>query len=244
MWEPDPSWRRLPGAGGPSSAGLWLAEVDGRTWVVKRLEAPTGPTVRCSTPPMPATGARGEVARDPRVLGGTGLVPAEFGPVEEDDEGVTVRSAEVVGEPPPGLFVAQRSGASLPRRTTHRRGRSTTARGSSRHGRRAWGLADPGTYDARRRHRPALDEARALAGPLCGGSAGAGARRRRTHATSSPPEERTSWPWTGSASASAPSVPTSATSPCRAVRSSTYSSRPSSTGRAPPRRRPSRWPRG
>ena len=29
MWEPDPSWRTLPGAGGPSTTGLWLAEAGG-----------------------------------------------------------------------------------------------------------------------------------------------------------------------------------------------------------------------
>jgi aminoglycoside phosphotransferase (APT) family kinase protein len=44
------------------------------------------------------------------VLGRVGLVPPEFGPVEEDDEGLTVLSAEVAGESPPGLFVARALG--------------------------------------------------------------------------------------------------------------------------------------
>jgi hypothetical protein len=111
MWEPEPSWRRLPGAGGPSSAGVWLAEVDGRAWVVKRLEAPDGSNRALLDPAHAGYWRREvEVARDPGVLGGTGLVPAEFGTVEEDDQGVTVWSAEVVGEPPPGLFVARALG--------------------------------------------------------------------------------------------------------------------------------------
>ena len=111
MWQPDPSWRRLPGAGGPSSAGVWLAEADGRSWVVKRLESPDR-----SNPALLDRAHAGywrreaEVARDASALGGAGLVPPEFGPVEEDDEGVTVWGAEVVGEQPPGLFVARALG--------------------------------------------------------------------------------------------------------------------------------------
>ena len=67
MWEPDPAWRRLAGAGGPSTAGLWLAGVDGRTWVVKR-SGPRRPTGPCSTPPTRATGdARRRSARTPGV---------------------------------------------------------------------------------------------------------------------------------------------------------------------------------
>ena len=42
MWEPDPAWRDVPGAAGPSTTGLWLAEKGGRTWVVKRLATPDG----------------------------------------------------------------------------------------------------------------------------------------------------------------------------------------------------------
>ena len=57
MWEPDPSWRHLPGAGGPSSAGIWLAEDGGRTWVVKRLTTPDGSNHALLDP-----GARGLLA--------------------------------------------------------------------------------------------------------------------------------------------------------------------------------------
>ena len=111
MWEPDPSWRRLPGAAGPSTAGLWLAEAGGRTWVVKRLEAPDGSNPALLDPTHAGYWRReAEVATHPDVVDGPGLVPPEFGPVEEDDEGVTAWSAEVAGDPPPGLFVARALG--------------------------------------------------------------------------------------------------------------------------------------
>jgi hypothetical protein len=111
MWEPDPSWRPLPGAGGPSTVGLWVAEVDGRRWVVKRLALPEERTRALSDPAFAGYWRReAEVALDPAVVDGPGLVPPEFGPVEEDDEGVTVWSLEQVGEPPPGLFVAKALG--------------------------------------------------------------------------------------------------------------------------------------
>jgi hypothetical protein len=115
MWEPDPAWRALPGAGGPSSGGVWLASRGGgdeRRWVVKRLLAPDADAGRAV---LDATRAgwwrrEAEVAADPSVVDGPGLVPPEFGPVEEDDEGVTVWSAETEGEPPNGLFVARSLG--------------------------------------------------------------------------------------------------------------------------------------
>jgi hypothetical protein len=111
MWEPDPSWRRLPGAGGPSTQGVWLAEVEGRRWVVKRLAAPQDRIPALTDPSHAGYWRReAEVARHPDIVDGPGLVPTEFGPVEEDDEGVTVRSLEQEGEPPPGLFVARALG--------------------------------------------------------------------------------------------------------------------------------------
>jgi hypothetical protein len=107
MWEPDPSWRELPGAGGPSTQGVWLAEADGRRWVVKRLAAPADRSRSVTDPGYAGYWRREvEVAQHPVVVDGPGLVPPEFGPVEEDDEGVTVWSLEQVGEPPTGLFVS------------------------------------------------------------------------------------------------------------------------------------------
>ena len=51
-----------------------------------------------------------ELAAQPGFVAGPGLVPSEFGPVEEDDDGATVWTEEVLGEPPPGLFVARALG--------------------------------------------------------------------------------------------------------------------------------------
>jgi phosphotransferase family enzyme len=111
MWEPDPSWRRLPGAGGPATLGLWLAEDGGRTWVVKRLETPDGAVPALLDPVHAGYWRReAEVATHPDVVDGPGLVPPEFGIVDEDDEGLTVWSEEVAGDPPSGLFVARALG--------------------------------------------------------------------------------------------------------------------------------------
>ena len=111
MWEPDPTWRRLPGVSGPSTQGVWLAEAGGLRWVVKRLAAPHDPTSALTSPHHAGYWRReAEVARAPGVVDGPGLVPAGFGAVEEDDEGVTVWSREQVGEPPTGLLVARALG--------------------------------------------------------------------------------------------------------------------------------------
>ena len=111
MWQPDPSWRALPGAGGPSTAGIWLAEVEGRRWVVKRLAAPRDRSPAQTNPGHAGYWRReAEVALDPGTVDGPGLVPTEFGPVEEDQDGVTVWSLEQAGEPPTGLFVVRALG--------------------------------------------------------------------------------------------------------------------------------------
>ena len=111
MWEPDPSWRTLPGAGGPSTTDLWLAEAGGRRWVVKRLATPSDPGPGLSDPAYAGYWRReAEVARNPHVVDGPGLVPSRFGDVDEDEQGVTVWSLEEPGEPPPGLFVARALG--------------------------------------------------------------------------------------------------------------------------------------
>ncbi len=111
MWEPDPSWRRLPGAAGPASGGLWRAARDGRTWVVKRLDLPEPDDPARHDAAFAGYWRReAEVARDPARVDGPGLVPAPFGPVEEDETGVTVWTEEVTGLPPPSLFVARALG--------------------------------------------------------------------------------------------------------------------------------------
>ena len=39
MWQPEPGWRPLPGAG-PATVGVWSATQGGREVVVKRLRCP------------------------------------------------------------------------------------------------------------------------------------------------------------------------------------------------------------
>lgn len=117
MWQPDPAWQRLPG--GRGSGGLWLASAEGRQWVVKRLVAPLpGDPVTLSDPGHLGYWRReADVALGAR-LSGPGLVAPETGSVEEDDDGVTLWTAAVPVEPPPGPFVARALGrfaaASLP----------------------------------------------------------------------------------------------------------------------------------
>jgi hypothetical protein len=111
VWEPDPAWQRLPGAGGPSSEGIWLAEDGGRTWVVKRLRRPEPGRPDLTRPDHAGYWLReAQVALHPRLVDGPGLVPPEFGPVEEDAAGVTLRSLEWPAEALPGLFVARALG--------------------------------------------------------------------------------------------------------------------------------------
>ncbi|MCW2818590.1 MAG: aminoglycoside phosphotransferase family protein [Marmoricola sp.] len=111
MWEPGPGWRRLPGAGGPATQGLWLAERGGERWVVKRLARPDGSVAALESRTHAGWWRREvEVARAPETVEGPGLVPAGFGDVDEDGEGVTLWSRQVVGTPPPGLFVARALG--------------------------------------------------------------------------------------------------------------------------------------
>lgn len=107
MWEPDPSWRQLPGANGPATRGVWRAESGGRRWLVKRLDAPQGRVPALTDPARAGYWRReAEVAHHPELVAGPGLVPAEAGAVEEDDEGVTLWTLEQEGAPPTGLFVA------------------------------------------------------------------------------------------------------------------------------------------
>ncbi len=110
MWEPDPTWRRLPG-GGPATSGMWLAEVGGQEWVVKRLDAPVEHTPDLTDPAHAGYWRREvEVAHHREIVDGPGLVPPEFGTVQEDRDGVTLWTRAEVGEPPTGLFVARALG--------------------------------------------------------------------------------------------------------------------------------------
>jgi len=113
MWQPDPTWRRLPAGRGTLTSGVWLAWLDGVEWVVKRVDAP-GPdqAPELSWPGHPAYWRReAEVALHlPLDTPGAGLVAPESRAVEEDADGYVVWSRHVPAEPPPGPFTAHALG--------------------------------------------------------------------------------------------------------------------------------------
>ena len=121
MWQPEPGWRRLPGAG-PSTVGTWQAVVNGRDVVVKRLAAPAAHDPGdYSRPRHPAWWRRpADVALDGLVERTPGLRSAEVLRVDEDDEGITLTTALVPPVAASGLFLAHSlgrfAGAALPDR--------------------------------------------------------------------------------------------------------------------------------
>lgn len=108
MWQPEPGWQPLPGGMGMSTAGVWLAQEDGRELVVKRIAAPA--------PDDP-----GELSipthfawwRRPVEVAATGIVEATPGlrstpvvRIEDDVEGSTLWHERVPTVPLTGPFVA------------------------------------------------------------------------------------------------------------------------------------------
>ena len=112
MWQPEPGWTPLRPGGGASTVGLWRAELRGQAAVVKRLGRPSDDDPVGLTDPTHAGYWRreAEVALEPKVVDGPGLRPPEFLRVDEDDEGVTLWSREIVAVPPPSLQVAHALG--------------------------------------------------------------------------------------------------------------------------------------
>ncbi len=112
MWQPDPSWTSLPAGGGAATVGLWRGSVAGRPAIIKRLRRPgeDDPDLLSDRSHAGYWRRELEVALDPSWVDGPGLVPTTFLRCEEDDEGATLCSAEVVAEPPPALFVARSLG--------------------------------------------------------------------------------------------------------------------------------------
>lgn len=107
MWQPEPGWQRLPGAG-PSTFGVWAATEDGREVVVKRLAAPEPPDLPSLSDPRDAAYWRraADVAISGVVRRTAGLREAPVVRVEEDDDGVSVVHERVAGTAPGGLFIA------------------------------------------------------------------------------------------------------------------------------------------
>jgi hypothetical protein len=111
MWQPEPGWQRLPGAG-PSTFGVWSAVEDGRDVVVKRFSLPEPPDAVGMLDPHDASYWRraADVALSGVVRRTAGLREAPVVRVEEDEDGVTVVHERVGGDAPGGLFIARSLG--------------------------------------------------------------------------------------------------------------------------------------
>ncbi|MFL6062164.1 MAG: phosphotransferase [Marmoricola sp.] len=115
-WQPDPSWTRMPAAGGPATVGVWRGEDEGRRVVVKRLGRP-GPGDPALLEDRTHAGywrRELDVALDTSWVDGPGLVPPRYLRAEEDADGATVVAEEVVAAldagPPTSLLVARSLG--------------------------------------------------------------------------------------------------------------------------------------
>jgi hypothetical protein len=108
MWQPEPGWTPLRPGGGASTVGLWRTERDGRGVVIKRLARPGPDEPSALSDPLHAGYWRreAEVALRSEVVDGPGLVPPAYLRVDEDEDGVTLWSEELVAVPPPALQVA------------------------------------------------------------------------------------------------------------------------------------------
>ena len=108
MWQPEPGWQRLPGAG-PATVGVWRAGVDGRDVVVKRLQRPDPYAEQAwTTAEHPGYWCREALVASSGVVGSTpGLVTAECLGVEEDDDGFTLVHTYVEDADVPGLALAR-----------------------------------------------------------------------------------------------------------------------------------------
>lgn len=111
MWQPEASWRRLPGAG-PGTVGVWEAWEGQQRVVVKRLAAPTWlDTPQQSTRHHPGYWRReADVTLSGLVSNSPGLVGAPVIRVEEDPDGITLVHQYVEAEELSGLFLARAVG--------------------------------------------------------------------------------------------------------------------------------------
>jgi hypothetical protein len=107
MWQPEPGWQPLPGAG-PATVGVWSATVGGREVVVKRLRCPDPVDAHGALAPADVNYWRraADVALSGVVAGSPGLREAPVVRVEEDDEGITLVHERVEHEAAPGLWLA------------------------------------------------------------------------------------------------------------------------------------------
>ncbi len=107
MWQPEPGWRPLPGAG-PTTVGVWSTTDAGREVVVKRLRCPDPHDAPGALVPGDVNYWRraADVALSGVVAGCPGLREAPVVRVEEDDDGVTLVHGRVEHHDAPGLWLA------------------------------------------------------------------------------------------------------------------------------------------
>ena len=179
MWQPEPGWQRLPGAG-PATVGVWSATHHGHEVVVKRLRRPEPQDAPGVLVPGDVNYWRraADVALSGVVAGAPGLREAPVVRVDEDDEGITLVHERVETEDPPGLWLARLPGPLRRRRPG--RARVAGARPAAQPAaprRAARRLADPGPHPDGRHRRPPVGASRGVAGPLRRPPAGGPARR-------------------------------------------------------------------
>ncbi|PKH41905.1 hypothetical protein SAMN05192575_106106 [Nocardioides alpinus] len=107
MWQPEPGWRSLPGAG-PATIGVWSATRGGREVVVKRLRCPDPRDAPGALTPGDVNYWRraADVALSGVVAEAPGLCEAPVVGVEEDPEGITLVHERVEHHDAPGLWLA------------------------------------------------------------------------------------------------------------------------------------------
>lgn len=107
MWQPEPGWQRIPGAG-PATVGVWSATMGGREVIVKRLQCPD---------PHDVPGVLGlrdvnywrraaDVALSGVVAHAPGLREAPVVRVDEDPDGITLVHEKVERVDAPCLWLA------------------------------------------------------------------------------------------------------------------------------------------
>ncbi|RYB90492.1 phosphotransferase [Nocardioides oleivorans] len=107
MWQPEPGWQPLPGAG-PATVGVWSSSHRGRDVVVKRLRRPDPHDAPSALLPRDVNYWRraADVALSGVVAAAPGLREAPVVRVEEDEEGITLVHERVELHEAPGLWLA------------------------------------------------------------------------------------------------------------------------------------------
>lgn len=107
MWQPEPGWQPLPGAG-PATVGVWSARHHGREVVVKRLRSPDPHDAPGTMVPGDVNYWRraADVALSGVVAASPGLREAPVVRVEEDEDGITLVHERIETHDASGLWLA------------------------------------------------------------------------------------------------------------------------------------------